>query len=100
MTPVEDDMIEKPIQRYLITVEAMNTSDECDCVVRASFLTDGAKLPVVKVLDLIKPLHKALAATPLTNVRPMTLDEIQEYRNAERDAENERDDTATVLLTK
>ncbi len=91
-------MSDEPIQRYLITVSAMNTSEECDCVVKASFLTDGANVPIVKVLDLIKPLRASLANLPLTNVRPMTLEEIQTYRDEERDAENEREDTATVKI--
>lgn len=75
-----------PTQYYLIIVQRMSTSDEADCisgwsgiVAKENLKNFGAIVESATLCDM------ALEGAPLTNIRPMTEEEIREYREAQDD---------------
>lgn len=79
---------------YLVKVMPMMTSDECDCTVTGEFeitqdqISDQAHVGQL-VSKLASRLMSTLITAPLTNIHPMTADEVTEWRKDE----NERMDS-------
>jgi hypothetical protein len=61
----------------------MNTSDECDCVVKGSFTVSDLSSLNLEILGDV--LTKSLVGAPLENVRPMTVEEVNEFLEDEGD---------------
>jgi hypothetical protein len=79
-------------QLYLLKISAMSTCDECDVVPSAEIIVDRdfstKDLPLFEALQaMVRQLSEAMTDAPLENVRPMTRDEIQAYRDDENDPE-------------
>jgi hypothetical protein len=73
-------------QKFLIRISAMCVADECDILPSAEIIVDSDFSTTTAVI--IESLHKlanglseAIKDAPLTNVRPMTLDEIETWRD-------------------
>lgn len=79
-------------QLYLLRISAMNTCDDCDIVPSAEIVVDRdfstKDLPLLEALQsVVRVLSETIADAPLENVRPMTREEIEEYRDEERNPE-------------
>lgn len=73
-------------QLYLLRLSALNTCDECDIVVNAEFIVDedlgtNEHSAMDALHSLQRRLKEALIGAPVTNVRAMTRDEIQTWRD-------------------
>jgi hypothetical protein len=75
-------------QLYLLRLMAMNTCDECDIVPSAEFIvdedlgtTEHSAMDVIHKLQ--NELRDSLKGAPITNLRPMTPEEIRIWRDQE-----------------
>lgn len=70
---------------YVITVQRMMKCDGASCVASWSGITSEEKFrkTFASADDAIRVCVEALEGVPLDNVRPMTRDEITEYRDTE-----------------
>jgi hypothetical protein len=72
-------------QKYLITVALMCTSDEAEFVALASAVlveSDVSSPDLISdIAKLVTATREALDGAPLTNVRPMTDTEIEDWRS-------------------
>jgi hypothetical protein len=78
-------------QLYLLRISAMNTCDECDIVPSAEIIVDrdlsSEHLPCLDALQaLVRQVAETMRSVPFKDVRPMTREEIREWRD-EQDAE-------------
>jgi len=72
-------------QHYLITVERLCTSREADCVSKWSAVVAESDLNKITLSDAAKLTEiKMTKDGPLTKLRPMTLEEIEAYREEQR----------------
>lgn len=77
-------------QLYLLKISSMNTCDDCDIVPSAEIIIDHdlstADMPIIDALHtLIRRFSDTLQSAPLEGIRPMTRDEIKQYRDEERE---------------
>lgn len=75
-------------QLYLLRLSAMNTCDECDLVPSAEFIVDAdLGTDEFSAMDALQSLQRRLKETlngaPVTNLRPMTREEIETWRDEE-----------------
>jgi hypothetical protein len=75
-------------QLYLLRLCAMNTCDECDIVPSAEFIVDkdfgtNEHSAMDALIALQRQLNESLVGAPVTNIRPMTRNEIEVWRDAE-----------------
>lgn len=75
-------------QLYILRLMAMNTCDECDIVPSAEFIVDEdfgtVEHSAVDVLHKLQDeIRDSLKGAPLTNIRPMTPEEIHVWRDQE-----------------
>jgi hypothetical protein len=71
-------------QNFLITVQRMCTSDECDLVSSWSAVVAEKDIGNFGALeDVIKLTGISLEGAPVTNIRPMTEAEIKAWRDAD-----------------
>lgn len=80
-------------QLYLIKISAMMTSEECDVVPSAQFVTKGDFDPQIlsNLKDLAKSFASGMKGIPLTGVRPMTREEIREWQKEQDESEDDDD---------
>jgi len=70
-------------QQFLITVQAMCTSDEADLVSGWSGIVAEESLGNISLSTAAEATMLALRGAPATNIRPMTEEEIAVWRAAD-----------------
>lgn len=76
-------------QLYLLKLSMMSTCDECEIVPSAEFIVDedlgtNQHSAVDALQALQRQLKAALHDAPLTNIRPMTEEEIRTWRDEQQ----------------
>lgn len=67
-------------QFYLVKVQRMCTSDECDLVTEWSAVFAEDDLPNLKLASVAELTALTLKDCPVEGIRPMTEDEIREWQ--------------------
>lgn len=65
---------------YIITVRSMNTCDDCDAAVSATFVASDTDLPGINIANVAAGVDGILASAPLEGLRPMTREEVDAWR--------------------
>lgn len=70
---------------YLINVRKMMTSDDCDLVPGWTAHISSDNLPNLMLADVAQLLTMEIKDAPVSGLRPMTEDEVKEWRKEQDD---------------
>ncbi|MET4240279.1 hypothetical protein [Bradyrhizobium sp. RT10b] len=65
---------------YIITVRSMNTCDDCDAAVCATFVASQSDLPELNIANVATGVDALITSAPLEGLRPMTREEVDAWR--------------------
>ncbi|WP_156944138.1 hypothetical protein [Bradyrhizobium sp. Ec3.3] len=71
---------------YVITIRSMNTSEDADLVLAATFVVSSNDFAKINLPKLAAATDASIADAPVEGLRPMTLEEVDAWR-AEDDGE-------------
>ncbi|MBR0876911.1 hypothetical protein JQ608_06805 [Bradyrhizobium liaoningense] len=65
---------------YIITVRSMNTCDDCDAAVCATFVASDTDLPEINIANVAAGVDAVIDGAPMEGLRPMTREEVDAWR--------------------